>query len=125
MELDISSFVTVRHARYRYDLVPRRTELDGIDRWIYGDPIPASNAAAALNFVDLLKCSDCQSNKHFEQFPKSSVFLHRHGGRGYQCNECQQKRRDEAKAALLNQKMDAKWQAKQGKKSKKQRRKSK
>lgn len=75
----------------------RKTETAAIDRIAFGDAIAASNAAALLNKVDLLKCSDCRKEKHFLQFPQCKTHNHRHGGRGYQCLECVSKRREALK----------------------------
>lgn len=142
---DISSYVTVRHSRKSYQLTPRPAEIAGTDRQAYGGRKPATDGAASVATTanDLLRCSDCKNDVHFELFPLSTIFLHRHAiwietkkngktvgklcGRGYRCNECQKKRRDESEAARLAERLAAERgkPVKQNKKPKKQRRKSK
>lgn len=139
--IDLTSYVTVRHGRYRYDLVDRKTETAGIDRRAYGGRQTATDSAAevATKQNDLLKCKDCKQMLHFEQFPLSSILLHRHAvwietkkngkkmgklmGRDYRCNACEHQRYEEAKAAALHLAMLEKGQrtkpVRQGKKTKK------
>lgn len=97
---DITSCVTVRHAKYNYDLVDRRTEIGGTDRQAYGGRQPATNSAALLDIYrnKQLKCSDCQQSKPLYDFPRLSGCWHRLE-RGYQCGQCKHLRYLEAKAA--------------------------
>lgn len=97
---DLSSFVTVRHAKYNYDLVDRRTETAGLDRSAYGGRRQPTNSAALLDIYrnKKLKCSDCQADKPLYDFPRQSGCWHRYE-RGYQCSECKHIRYDKAKKA--------------------------
>jgi hypothetical protein len=134
---DLSSYVTVRHARYNYDLVARHTEIAGVNRRAYGGRQLATDSQATTSTKqnDLLKCKDCKQMLHFELFPLSSIFLHRHAlwietdkkgkkvsklmGRDYQCSGCRHQRYMNEKALALYEAMETKHQAKQGKKAKK------
>lgn len=98
--VDISSYLTVRHSRNSYDLVPRRTEIAGIDRRAYGGRQPATHSAALLDIYrnKQLKCSDCQQSKPLYAFPRLSGCWHRLE-RGYQCSECKHLRYVESRNA--------------------------
>lgn len=135
--VDLTSYVTVRHGRYSYDLVDRRTETKGLDRKAYGGRQPATDSAAevATKQNDELRCKDCKQMLHFELFPLSSIYLHRHAlwmeitkkgkkvgklyGRDYRCNACNHQRYENAKALALREALETKHQTKQNKKAKK------
>lgn len=138
--VDLTSYVTVRHARYNYDLVDRRTETAGLDRSAYGGRRVASDSQAETSTKanGELKCSDCKLMKEDDQFPFSRVQLNRHAipveikkgywqlcGRGYRCNGCRQKRYEAEKAEELRLKMESKGQNRKNKKTKKKPKKSK
>lgn len=108
--VDLTSYVSVRRARYNYDLVDRRTETAGLNRSAYGGRQAATShqAATATAKNDLLKCSECELEKHFELFPADRRYWHRHGGRSYLCAECKHLRYEEAKAEAMREALEEK-----------------
>lgn len=119
--VDLTSSVTVRHARYNYDLVDRCTETKANDPQAYGGRKPATNSAALLDIYrnKKLKCSDCQEDKPLYDFPRQTGCWHRYE-RGYQCSECKHlwyvKARDAAREYQQEQKRLSKKERKQAKK---------
>jgi hypothetical protein len=95
---DLTSFVTVRHGRYSYDMVARKTEIAGTDKKAYGGRQLATDSAApvATKKNGQLKCSDCKLTKDDEAFPNCKTFQHRRC-RGYQCNDCVDRRNEAAR----------------------------
>jgi hypothetical protein len=119
--VDITSYVTVRHAQYNYALVPRQTEIAAYDRKAYGGRHPATHSAALLDIYrnKKLKCSDCQENKPLYDFPRLTGCWHRYE-RGYQCSACKHlwyvKAREATREQRQEQKRLSKKERKQAKK---------
>lgn len=106
--VDITSYVTVRHSRKSYQLTPRSSEIAGTDKRAYGGRQTATDSAApiATKKNAQLKCSDCKLTHDDDQFPKCKSFHHRRG-RGYQCNDCVDKRNAAARRMALLEAMQS------------------
>lgn len=70
----------------------RITEIEASNRMRWGEQIAATNTAALLNKVDMLKCSTGHY-AHFLMFAECKMYPWRHGGRQYYCRECMKKQR--------------------------------